>query len=694
MALGFRDCCNQYNYFYVSGIPATVSEFETYYIETTQGVNICATYVEVPVLNYLPPTYNLNQMTQYSSCDTCTQEYVCPTQESIFVPKYGAGVIATASDCELKTIFPLYVECRPTQPTISNETGGEISLYVNGGTVPYSFTNGDTLVAIQPIGLPDGSVYTLQTGLGSGTYNYIVNDLQSDYIVPISCVLSPPPAYLNANCNSTNVSIWGANDGVLNLNIDGGTSPYVVVLTGATQTLPIEGLTAGTYSFTVSDSGIGDNYQSLTVICTITQPDRIIYPEYLCLTTNICDTTFSLTFVSAGTQNYRALYNCINPTTVGLSTLLLYWDNGWRTSQEDVTSTPQWSTSCGLQMNLPIYFIQSSNSVQPTGLWSAYGAFTNAKNTQITEGSCPPALAIIAVNNACIPAKGSAIVSPSSGVPPYVFYYSSGTNTVGPVESTVINNLNSGTYSVYTVDSTGTESLPQTFVVENQNPITVTLNGDCPIIDSLVNSGGPNTIKNASCHVHSDITPSWTDADIYVLGRIKVIVLLETKLASNGLPSLGQMTYNLNPSGSTSTTNGITTGIFDNTTPTDTGWIAGSCTSSPACNCGNGGGNAGRIYTRTITYLSNLITINNGTEIYFDMVTSIQNKITTEGCAPYIKYTSTPSLVNLSVQQGCAFISPTNPMYNYYQKLTAGFVWNEFAEPQPACPQPLPPPQT
>jgi len=694
MALGFRDCCNQYNYFYVSGIPATVSEFETYYIETTQGVNICATYVEVPVLNYLPPTYNLNQMTQYSSCDTCTQEYVCPTQESIFVPKYGAGVIATASDCELKTIFPLYVECRPTQPTISNETGGEISLYVNGGTVPYSFINGDTLVAIQPIGLPDGSVYTLQTGLSSGTYNYIVNDLQSDYIIPVSCVLSPPPAYLSANCNSTNVSIWGANDGVLNLNIDGGTSPYVVVLTGATQTLPVEGLTAGTYSFTVSDSGIGDNYQSLAVSCIITQPNRIIYPQYLCLTTTICDTTFSLTFVSAGTQNYRALYNCVNPTTVGLSTLSLYWDNGWRTSQEDVTSTPQWATYCGLQMNLPIYFIQSSNSVQPTGLWSAYGAFTNAKNTQITEGSCPPALAIIAVNNACRPAKGSAIVSPSSGVPPYVFYYSSGTNTVGPVDSTVINNLNSGTYSVYTVDSTGTESLPQTFVIENNNPIGINLEGTCPIIDSFVHTGTLTTTKNASSHVHSNITPSWTNSDINVVGKIQVIVLLEAKLGNVGLPSLGLMTYNLNPSGSTYTTNGITIGAFDDTVPTDTGWVAGSCTTSAACNCSNGGGNAGRIYTRTITYLSNLITINNTTEIYFDMVASIVNPMKVEGCGPSIKYTCTPSMVNLSVRQGCASIQPTDSMYTYHQKVAAQSVNYQEFQPQPACPQPLPPPQT
>ena len=59
MALGFRDCCNENFYFLLSGIPANVSEFETYYIQTTHGENFCAEYLEIPSLNYQPPIYNI-----------------------------------------------------------------------------------------------------------------------------------------------------------------------------------------------------------------------------------------------------------------------------------------------------------------------------------------------------------------------------------------------------------------------------------------------------------------------------------------------------------------------------------------------------------------------------------------------------------------------------------------------------------
>ena len=71
MALGFQNCCDVEDYFYVTGIPGSVSEFEIYYIETVEGDTLCGTYVELPTLDYQPITYDLIGMTAQTSCANC-----------------------------------------------------------------------------------------------------------------------------------------------------------------------------------------------------------------------------------------------------------------------------------------------------------------------------------------------------------------------------------------------------------------------------------------------------------------------------------------------------------------------------------------------------------------------------------------------------------------------------------------------
>ena len=43
MAYAFKDCCDSSNYFYLNGIPGSVSVGETYYVLTTNGDEFCAT---------------------------------------------------------------------------------------------------------------------------------------------------------------------------------------------------------------------------------------------------------------------------------------------------------------------------------------------------------------------------------------------------------------------------------------------------------------------------------------------------------------------------------------------------------------------------------------------------------------------------------------------------------------------------
>ena len=114
MALGFQDCCNSNSYFYLSDNPTFVSQNEVYFIMTDDGNTFCAKYVNVPSLNYLPPTYSVLEMTQFTSCSTCLDDNACPTTNPINL--IGDGAVIAVNDCTIKTQFPLEVSCYTVNP--------------------------------------------------------------------------------------------------------------------------------------------------------------------------------------------------------------------------------------------------------------------------------------------------------------------------------------------------------------------------------------------------------------------------------------------------------------------------------------------------------------------------------------------------------------------------------------------------
>jgi hypothetical protein len=137
MALGFKNCCDSNEYFYLTGIPGYVSEFEIYYIETLEGEIFCGEYVEIPALNYQPTTYNLIGMTGQTSCSNCILLNPCPTGITVDLNSQFSTT-ALVNDCSLKTIFPMEVSCVKTLPSETDSLDGQVGLYIVGGTPPYS----------------------------------------------------------------------------------------------------------------------------------------------------------------------------------------------------------------------------------------------------------------------------------------------------------------------------------------------------------------------------------------------------------------------------------------------------------------------------------------------------------------------------------------------------------------------------
>ena len=463
MSLGFRDCCNEFSYFLVLGIPATVSENETYYIRTTQGFNFCATYVNIPPINYQPPVYNLLEMTEQVDCSDVLCLDVCTNDENIILDEFLAGSVSEGVDCEVLTLVPMTAECFVVNPTFENVPDGIVSITVTGGRPPYSFFNSNTNTQIAVID-QRGDIYTLINNAVDGNYFITVVDSAGDFIIPLVCILDGPPPPPNASCISTPATVFGAPDGSISLTIAGGSPPYTVRYQGQVVTLPLSNLAAGSYTLQYSDA----NYtQSIT--CTITQPALVDYPNVFCLSFTFCGTFFQLSFVEDSTFfNYRAQYVCINPQVIGLTQMRIRWEsslNRWASVQQTaVTGNIQFTGPTGncVYGNGVVYFLGPTTSTTPIGTYQGSGGMLSSISATVTLGYCPPSVTGQITQQYCPTRNALGIITlqAQGGTGQgYVYNYSSDNGvTYTQTSSPILTNLQPFSYRIFVTDSGGNVS--------------------------------------------------------------------------------------------------------------------------------------------------------------------------------------------------------------------------------------------
>ena len=515
MALGFQDCCNSSSYFFLNGIPATVSQNEFYHIITLEGPAFCATYTNIPALNYQPPTYTLVEMTEYTSCETCFAgaSLTCPAQETIFLSQFGPGSISVGTDCTVRTIFPMIVECFSTNPTFDGFADGVVRVFVTGGTPPYSFFNvadGTAFGGAIPV---ENSIYTLIDGALEGTYIIRVVDAQGDYNIIQYCTLDSPPTELDILRTATPVTNIDECDGTITVGIAGGTPPYLIFSNGFPVTSPIVDLCAGDYDIVVIDSGIGLDQQISTGIVSVDSPGALSYPDNICLISNFCGTIFRLTFNRQGNYNGKANYVCDNPEDVGCSQLLLRWEAGWRTTQETSNGNLLFTTPCNVPINSnQVSFTKSSPlTEQPTGDYTSFvGIFVTAASN-VVAGPCSPlepggpsalpTISFTTTNALCGLALGQVTLIATGGSgPPYQYLIG------GIVQASQTIQLAPGNYVATTIDSSGTQSNGVNFIIGLEPPQNITMNLDIEIL-SGVNVTGPTNLNGtvAGCDSNTGV---------------------------------------------------------------------------------------------------------------------------------------------------------------------------------------------
>ena len=470
MALGFQNCCDVEDYFYVTGIPGSVSEFEIYYIETVEGDTLCGTYVELPTLDYQPITYDLVGMTAQTSCSTCILLNPCPEGIIIDFGTQSTGIFTPVNECNVKTIFPFTAECRTVVPVIGEgNTNGSVSLFVTGGTPPYNFYSAGTETQIGVGVLPVNNEYLLFENVPAGDYSILVHDFWGDNVQVVTCniPLVPDPLYVECQPNSPEFGL--PSSGSLDLLIIGGTEPYSIYYNGNPVSLPIFNLTAGTYTLVVEDNGIEDYFQTQTITCTVLSPEDIIYPSSLCMNFQYCGINFYLDFISASTLNYRPVYSATTPSEISVTGMTIYYDEYWLSSIETHNASLPIPTDCE-QSNTVGFIIGNTFSDQPNGSnWTGVGTFANTSPIIVTSGQCSqivPNLSITAQGGCGLTINeniGSAtLIASSPGGEPFT-YYLDGIESNSPIFS----NLSNGGHTAQVLDGDGNLSEVVPFTVNN-----------------------------------------------------------------------------------------------------------------------------------------------------------------------------------------------------------------------------------
>ncbi len=155
---------------------------------------------------------------------------------------------------------PNPITASPTATNINcyGESTGTINLAVSGGTPAYTFL------------WNDGNSNQNRTGMPAGTFSVRVTDALG-CTKTSSATITQPAAALTLSKTQVDVHCYGNSTGSINLSVSGGTSPYAYLWTNGSTTEDISGLSAGSYTASVTDN----KGCTGTLLVTITQPAQL-----------------------------------------------------------------------------------------------------------------------------------------------------------------------------------------------------------------------------------------------------------------------------------------------------------------------------------------------------------------------------------------------------------------------------------
>ena len=379
---------------------------------------------------------------------------------------------------------------QPTQVNVSITTtnnscgipSGSATASVTGGTAPYKYawSNG-------------GSSATI-SNLSGGLYTVTVSDAKGCTAISTATVNST--GNLTTSIAKTDATCGSAN-GTATVTVLSGTGPYKYSWSNGATSAFISGLSAGSYSVTVSDANNCTSSQSVTISATGSLSVSITPKDVSCFAGNDGQATAT---VSGGSGTYKFSWsnggnvNTIVNLAAGTYTLTVTDNSGCSANgtvtiaqpTQIVVKTSTISAACGktngsasadnVSGGTAPYKYQWSNGGTTSSISGlASGAYTltvtDSKGctsvVTVNVGSIGSTInAVVTSSNGNCSGQGSAAVSVSGGTAPYKYAWSDGTFGIS------ISNLVSGNYSVTVTDAAGCSTV-QTFTITTPTPISV-----------------------------------------------------------------------------------------------------------------------------------------------------------------------------------------------------------------------------
>lgn len=430
---------------------------------------------------------------------------------------------------------PLNPDYTKTDVNCFGGNTGSINLTVTGGTPGYTFnwttSNGSGLVQ----GQQD------QSGLTAGTYNVTVTDANS-CTASLSATITQPAAALSATAVPTAVSCFGDNNGQIVLTPTGGTAPYTYLWSNGATTQNITGLSAGTYSVTITDAK-SCTYTLSSI--TVTQPAAALSPagtqtNILCNGGN--NGAIDLT-VTGGTSGYTyawsngATTEDLTGLTAGTYSVVVTDANGCIASASFTITEPPVLTASALATAASCYgsatgsvtltvsggtgtltYLWSNSSTDqdltnvPAGYYSVTVTDANGCTTQTGATVTQPAAITVsgAVTNVVChgDATGAININVSGGTGAYSYSWSNGATTQN------ISGLPVGTYTVTVKDANQCTTTADFVISETSNIVVgvlasnISCNGGSDGAITLNVSGGAEPYIYAWIATNSGVIPT------------------------------------------------------------------------------------------------------------------------------------------------------------------------------------------
>ena len=335
------------------------------------------------------------------------------------------------------------------------DTTGTVDITVSGGSLPYTFVwdNGATTEDL--------------TNLSAGIYNVIVTDA-AGCSTNLSATVNNISGTLVITNAVTNDENCADGTGYVDLTVNGAATPFTYLWSNGATTQDISGLSAGTYTVTITDAGgcmlvenyvINNNGGGLNT--AITMNDE---------TCSNSDGNITAT-VSGGASPYVISWTGGSPTSCCIYTLDMQdQGNSWNGASIDVLvngSNVGNFTVFGGGANTETFNVCTGDNIEL--LWNA-GGFDNEVSFDLLDGA------------------GATVFSQGANPTPGSIYTGTASCPAGPNNPSSLNNIPAGTYIIDVIDNNGC-SISDTIVVNNINTFTTSaaLNDEnCGLSDGAI----------------------------------------------------------------------------------------------------------------------------------------------------------------------------------------------------------------